>query len=124
VRIFQKYLRNSLSYSTEHRPLLKVKSSFPNQGQGPPLVSILSQLNPVHTVSSKLFKTYIHDSLPTTHRSSGAVYFLQDFRSYSLFNSFLSQELSANFHFALNYYAVLFSPQNLKERPFSFILYA
>lgn len=55
----------------EHCPLLKATSSFLNQG--PPLVSILSQLNPVHTAPSKQF----HYTLPTTHRYSRAVYFLQ-----------------------------------------------
>jgi hypothetical protein len=99
----------------KHCPLLKAKSSFLNQG--PPLVSIPIQLNPMHTVPSKLFKTYFHDTLPTNHRSSSAVYFLQHFRSYTVLNSFLSQALSANFYIALSYYAVLLSVPKSEGTP-------
>jgi hypothetical protein len=64
VKKKKKQLRTPLNYSMEHCPPLKAKSSFLNKG--PPLFSIYSQLNPVHSVSSKLFKP--SDVHGTVHR--------------------------------------------------------
>jgi len=72
MRRFEKYLRNSLNYSTEHRPLLKVKKSyFLNQGQKTHHWSLLSaswiQYKPSHPTNLRHISTIpyrLHTDLP------------------------------------------------------------